>query len=164
MTQFSFATSLILKTLLCFKGFSDGNSWHLRFRWSGDAPSELLRKFRNYEIWKVPAQLEKEKARPFPVLPTRLCLNLINVTFLCHFCESLSTDWFLHPLNPFNHNVFFKWEKLQTSFFQYLNTLKLLDPKLACMVCIFLLMLLVELCFKKLSLYLNNSLIYHNLS
>lgn len=30
--------------------FSDGNSWHLRFRWSGDAPSELLRKFRNYEI------------------------------------------------------------------------------------------------------------------
>ncbi|XP_037661078.1 dnaJ homolog subfamily C member 12 [Choloepus didactylus] len=31
-------------------GFSDGNYWHLRFRWSGDAPSELLRKFRNYEI------------------------------------------------------------------------------------------------------------------
>ncbi|XP_008561522.1 PREDICTED: dnaJ homolog subfamily C member 12-like [Galeopterus variegatus] len=31
-------------------GFSDVNSWHLRFRWSGDAPSELLRKFRNYEI------------------------------------------------------------------------------------------------------------------
>lgn len=30
--------------------FSDANSWHLRFRWSGDAPSELLRKFRNYEI------------------------------------------------------------------------------------------------------------------
>ncbi|XP_077897454.1 dnaJ homolog subfamily C member 12 isoform X1 [Ictidomys tridecemlineatus] len=30
--------------------FSDVNSWHLRFRWSGDAPSELLRKFRNYEI------------------------------------------------------------------------------------------------------------------
>uniref|UniRef100_G1MIH1 DnaJ heat shock protein family (Hsp40) member C12 n=1 Tax=Ailuropoda melanoleuca TaxID=9646 RepID=G1MIH1_AILME len=29
---------------------SDVNSWHLRFRWSGDAPSELLRKFRNYEI------------------------------------------------------------------------------------------------------------------
>ncbi|KAM5236563.1 dnaJ homolog subfamily C member 12 [Ctenodactylus gundi] len=26
------------------------NCWHLRFRWSGDAPSELLRKFRNYEI------------------------------------------------------------------------------------------------------------------
>ncbi|KAM5321672.1 dnaJ homolog subfamily C member 12 [Glossophaga mutica] len=30
--------------------FSDMNYWHLRFRWSGDAPSELLRKFRNYEI------------------------------------------------------------------------------------------------------------------
>uniref|UniRef100_A0A2K6FHZ2 DnaJ heat shock protein family (Hsp40) member C12 n=1 Tax=Propithecus coquereli TaxID=379532 RepID=A0A2K6FHZ2_PROCO len=30
--------------------FSDVNCWHLRFRWSGDAPSELLRKFRNYEI------------------------------------------------------------------------------------------------------------------
>lgn len=30
--------------------FSDVNSQHLRFRWSGDAPSELLRKFRNYEI------------------------------------------------------------------------------------------------------------------
>lgn len=30
--------------------FSDVNSSHLRFRWSGDAPSELLRKFRNYEI------------------------------------------------------------------------------------------------------------------
>ncbi|KAM8806241.1 DJC12 protein, partial [Eudromia elegans] len=30
--------------------FSEGNYWHLRFRWSGDAPSELLRKFRNYEI------------------------------------------------------------------------------------------------------------------
>ncbi|XP_030807005.1 dnaJ homolog subfamily C member 12 [Geospiza fortis] len=27
-----------------------GNYWHLRFRWSGDAPSDLLRKFRNYEI------------------------------------------------------------------------------------------------------------------
>ncbi|NXF10598.1 DJC12 protein, partial [Smithornis capensis] len=31
-------------------GFSEGNYWHLRFRWSGDAPSDLLRKFRNYEI------------------------------------------------------------------------------------------------------------------
>lgn len=31
-------------------GFSDVNGQHLRFRWSGDAPSELLRKFRNYEI------------------------------------------------------------------------------------------------------------------
>uniref|UniRef100_A0A671EDG8 DnaJ heat shock protein family (Hsp40) member C12 n=1 Tax=Rhinolophus ferrumequinum TaxID=59479 RepID=A0A671EDG8_RHIFE len=30
--------------------FSDMNCGHLRFRWSGDAPSELLRKFRNYEI------------------------------------------------------------------------------------------------------------------
>ncbi|KAF6108283.1 DnaJ heat shock protein family (Hsp40) member C12 [Phyllostomus discolor] len=30
--------------------FSDMNYWHLRFRWSGGAPSELLRKFRNYEI------------------------------------------------------------------------------------------------------------------
>ncbi|XP_030308692.1 dnaJ homolog subfamily C member 12 isoform X2 [Calypte anna] len=30
--------------------FSEANYWHLRFRWSGDAPSELLRKFRNYEI------------------------------------------------------------------------------------------------------------------
>lgn len=30
--------------------FTDVNSWHFRFRWSGDAPSELLRKFRNYEI------------------------------------------------------------------------------------------------------------------
>lgn len=30
--------------------FSDMNCWHLRFRWSGDVPSELLRKFRNYEI------------------------------------------------------------------------------------------------------------------
>ncbi|NWV38283.1 DJC12 protein, partial [Grantiella picta] len=30
--------------------FSEGNYWHLRFRWSGDAPSDLLRKFRNYEI------------------------------------------------------------------------------------------------------------------
>ncbi|XP_063526639.1 dnaJ homolog subfamily C member 12 isoform X1 [Pongo pygmaeus] len=30
--------------------FSDVNHWHLRFRWSKDAPSELLRKFRNYEI------------------------------------------------------------------------------------------------------------------
>ncbi|NWY04587.1 DJC12 protein, partial [Nothoprocta ornata] len=30
--------------------FSEGNYWHLRFRWSGEAPSELLRKFRNYEI------------------------------------------------------------------------------------------------------------------
>ncbi|NWZ88978.1 DJC12 protein, partial [Nesospiza acunhae] len=27
-----------------------GNYWHLRFCWSGDAPSDLLRKFRNYEI------------------------------------------------------------------------------------------------------------------
>ncbi|XP_036023059.1 dnaJ homolog subfamily C member 12 [Onychomys torridus] len=31
-------------------GLSDLNYGHLRFRWSGDAPSELLRKFRNYEI------------------------------------------------------------------------------------------------------------------
>ncbi|EDL32047.1 DnaJ (Hsp40) homolog, subfamily C, member 12, isoform CRA_b, partial [Mus musculus] len=31
-------------------GLSDLNCGHLRFRWSGDAPSELLRKFRNYEI------------------------------------------------------------------------------------------------------------------
>ncbi|XP_006889082.1 PREDICTED: dnaJ homolog subfamily C member 12 [Elephantulus edwardii] len=31
-------------------GFSDVNSCHLRFRWSGDTPSDLLRKFRNYEI------------------------------------------------------------------------------------------------------------------
>uniref|UniRef100_A0A8C8R4M1 DnaJ homolog subfamily C member 12 n=1 Tax=Pelusios castaneus TaxID=367368 RepID=A0A8C8R4M1_9SAUR len=30
--------------------FLDASCWHLRFRWSGDAPSELLRKFRNYEI------------------------------------------------------------------------------------------------------------------
>ncbi|NXU57895.1 DJC12 protein, partial [Turnix velox] len=30
--------------------FSEGNYWHLRFRWLGDAPSDLLRKFRNYEI------------------------------------------------------------------------------------------------------------------
>uniref|UniRef100_A0A6J0UYS9 DnaJ homolog subfamily C member 12 n=1 Tax=Pogona vitticeps TaxID=103695 RepID=A0A6J0UYS9_9SAUR len=30
--------------------YSDLNCWHLRFRWSGDTPSELLRKFRNYEI------------------------------------------------------------------------------------------------------------------
>ncbi|XP_021528496.1 dnaJ homolog subfamily C member 12 [Aotus nancymaae] len=30
--------------------FSEVNGWHLRFRWSKDAPSELLRKFRNYEI------------------------------------------------------------------------------------------------------------------
>ncbi|XP_074814973.1 dnaJ homolog subfamily C member 12 isoform X1 [Natator depressus] len=30
--------------------FLDANCLHLRFRWSGDAPSELLRKFRNYEI------------------------------------------------------------------------------------------------------------------
>ncbi|XP_064573214.1 dnaJ homolog subfamily C member 12 [Zonotrichia leucophrys gambelii] len=30
--------------------FSEGSYWHLRFRWSGDAPSDLLRKFRNYEI------------------------------------------------------------------------------------------------------------------
>ncbi|XP_035124146.1 dnaJ homolog subfamily C member 12 isoform X3 [Callithrix jacchus] len=29
---------------------SNVNGWHLRFRWSTDAPSELLRKFRNYEI------------------------------------------------------------------------------------------------------------------
>ncbi|KPP76572.1 DnaJ subfamily C member 12-like [Scleropages formosus] len=30
---------------------SPGEShWHLRFRWTSDAPSELLRKFRNYEI------------------------------------------------------------------------------------------------------------------
>ncbi|MBN3324346.1 DJC12 protein, partial [Atractosteus spatula] len=26
------------------------NYWHLRFRWSADTPSDLLRKFRNYEI------------------------------------------------------------------------------------------------------------------
>lgn len=31
-------------------GLSDLNCGHLRFRWSGDTPSELLRKFRNYEI------------------------------------------------------------------------------------------------------------------
>ncbi|KAM3835759.1 dnaJ homolog subfamily C member 12 isoform 2-T2 [Vipera latastei] len=31
-------------------GKYDPNCWHLRFRWSGDTPSELLRKFRNYEI------------------------------------------------------------------------------------------------------------------
>ncbi|XP_074856300.1 dnaJ homolog subfamily C member 12 isoform X2 [Carettochelys insculpta] len=30
--------------------FLYANCWHMRFRWSGDAPSELLRKFRNYEI------------------------------------------------------------------------------------------------------------------
>ncbi|XP_068961102.1 dnaJ homolog subfamily C member 12-like [Petaurus breviceps papuanus] len=30
--------------------FPDGNCWHLCFRWSGDTPSWLLRKFRNYEI------------------------------------------------------------------------------------------------------------------
>ncbi|NWI84834.1 DJC12 protein, partial [Pitta sordida] len=30
--------------------FSEGSYWHLHFRWSGDAPSDLLRKFRNYEI------------------------------------------------------------------------------------------------------------------
>lgn len=30
--------------------FSDVNCGHLRFRCSGDVPSELLRKFRNYEI------------------------------------------------------------------------------------------------------------------
>ncbi|XP_023689463.1 dnaJ homolog subfamily C member 12 [Paramormyrops kingsleyae] len=26
------------------------NLWHWRFRWTADAPSDLLRKFRNYEI------------------------------------------------------------------------------------------------------------------
>ncbi|KAL1771403.1 hypothetical protein HispidOSU_010755 [Sigmodon hispidus] len=31
-------------------GLSDLSCGRLRFRWSGDAPSELLRKFRNYEI------------------------------------------------------------------------------------------------------------------
>ncbi|XP_004632092.2 dnaJ homolog subfamily C member 12 [Octodon degus] len=31
-------------------GSSGLSSWHLRFRWSADAPSELLRKFRNYEV------------------------------------------------------------------------------------------------------------------
>ncbi|XP_016830408.1 dnaJ homolog subfamily C member 12 isoform X3 [Cricetulus griseus] len=31
-------------------GSPDLNCGHLRFRWSGDPPSELLRKFRNYEI------------------------------------------------------------------------------------------------------------------
>lgn len=31
-------------------GLSDWNCGHFRFRWSGDTPSELLRKFRNYEI------------------------------------------------------------------------------------------------------------------
>lgn len=31
-------------------GLSDLSCGHLHFRWSGDAPSELLRKFRNYEI------------------------------------------------------------------------------------------------------------------
>ncbi|CAH6789779.1 dnaJ homolog subfamily C member 12 isoform X2 [Phodopus roborovskii] len=31
-------------------GLSDLNCAHLRFRWSGDAPSDLLRKFRNYEL------------------------------------------------------------------------------------------------------------------
>ncbi|XP_049997077.1 dnaJ homolog subfamily C member 12 isoform X1 [Alexandromys fortis] len=31
-------------------GLSDLNYSRLHFRWSGDAPSELLRKFRNYEI------------------------------------------------------------------------------------------------------------------
>ncbi|XP_075834968.1 dnaJ homolog subfamily C member 12 [Microtus pennsylvanicus] len=31
-------------------GLSDLNYSRLRFRWSGDAPSQLLRKFRNYEI------------------------------------------------------------------------------------------------------------------
>nr|XP_033797553.1 dnaJ homolog subfamily C member 12 isoform X2 [Geotrypetes seraphini] len=29
---------------------SDKNYWHLRFRWSAESPSDLLRKFRNYEI------------------------------------------------------------------------------------------------------------------
>ncbi|XP_069877106.1 dnaJ homolog subfamily C member 12 isoform X2 [Dipodomys merriami] len=29
---------------------SDVSCWHFRFRWSADAPSDLLRKFRNYEI------------------------------------------------------------------------------------------------------------------
>lgn len=29
---------------------SNMNCLHLRFRWSGDVPSELLRRFRNYEI------------------------------------------------------------------------------------------------------------------
>ncbi|XP_048194826.1 dnaJ homolog subfamily C member 12 isoform X2 [Perognathus longimembris pacificus] len=29
---------------------SDVSCWHFRFRWTGDAPSDLLRKFRNYEI------------------------------------------------------------------------------------------------------------------
>ncbi|XP_013206599.1 dnaJ homolog subfamily C member 12 isoform X1 [Microtus ochrogaster] len=32
------------------EGLSDLNYSRLRFRWSGDAPSQLLRKFRNYEI------------------------------------------------------------------------------------------------------------------
>ncbi|XP_051009129.1 dnaJ homolog subfamily C member 12 [Acomys russatus] len=31
-------------------GVSGSSCGRLRFRWSGDAPSELLRKFRNYEI------------------------------------------------------------------------------------------------------------------
>ncbi|KAM4852630.1 dnaJ homolog subfamily C member 12 isoform 1-T3 [Thomomys bottae] len=29
---------------------SDVSCWHFRFCWSGDVPSDLLRKFRNYEI------------------------------------------------------------------------------------------------------------------
>nr|XP_021503428.1 dnaJ homolog subfamily C member 12-like [Meriones unguiculatus] len=33
-----------------FPGLSDLDCGHLRSCWSGDAPSELLRKFRNYEI------------------------------------------------------------------------------------------------------------------
>uniref|UniRef100_H3AG09 DnaJ homolog subfamily C member 12 n=1 Tax=Latimeria chalumnae TaxID=7897 RepID=H3AG09_LATCH len=33
-----------------FTGIYDASYWHLRFRWSADTPSELLRKFRNYEI------------------------------------------------------------------------------------------------------------------
>lgn len=40
----------VLVFLFYTSGFSEANYWHLRFRWSGDAPSELLRKFRNYEI------------------------------------------------------------------------------------------------------------------
>uniref|UniRef100_A0A8D0G3Q1 DnaJ homolog subfamily C member 12 n=1 Tax=Strix occidentalis caurina TaxID=311401 RepID=A0A8D0G3Q1_STROC len=40
----------LLPFLFFCPGFSEANYWHLRFRWSGDAPSELLRKFRNYEI------------------------------------------------------------------------------------------------------------------
>lgn len=77
-------------------GLSDWNCGHLRFRWSGDTPSELLRKFRNYEIWSVVALWGR--VRPSSVLPKPVFVHSFKMLSVFVSCSVWSSPPTLNPL------------------------------------------------------------------